>query len=177
MKDIGYLITYAREYMPALSYVKPGHDRAVMRSVLRTILSRPDTTVALKLHPKDSLQDYSWVSAEFPDVLIVEQCDLYQLIAISDCFISQGSNTTRWAALSAVPVILVEFLRLEFATHLKRVLAVSGVSSETALQTQLNLALSGALGEQTRLSKDQAGSTDGQAVQRILSLSGLNASD
>jgi len=177
IKDTDYLITYAREYIPALSYVKPEHDRAVMRSVLHTILSRPDTTVALKLHPKDSLQDYSWVSTEFPDVLIVEQCDLYQLIAISDCFISQGSNTTRWAVLSGVPVILVEFLGLEFATHLKRVLAVSGVSSETALQTQLNLALSGALGKQTQLSKDQAGSTDGQAIKRILGLSGLNASD
>lgn len=168
-----YLVTIAREYLRAYSYLDKSADMDVVRLVLRTVLKRDDTQVVLKLHPQERLEDYGWVAEEFPSVKLLQRCDFHKLVTISDCFLSQGSNTTRWAVVAGVPVILIDFLGLGFAEHVSRVFAVSSVRTLDELAERMNQVLSGKLVDETERIRQLAGQSDGKAVERILDLSGL----
>ena len=87
----------------------------------------------MKLHPRDERDYYDWVPGEFPNVVIVHECDLVLLMTASDAFVSQGSSTTRWAKVLGMPAAVADFSNLELSAIISETTGVPLVDDEDSL--------------------------------------------
>ena len=167
------IIVYAREAIEHYGWLSRATDHNIMRTVLRAATGQENAQVVLKLHPRDSVDYYQWVAAEFPMVVQIHQCDFYRLIAISDVYLSQASSTTRWAVQLSKPVILLGMAHLEVTNMVAQQLGLTPVSSAEALNSALQQALSDGSVPESQQVKELRSQVDGKAIDRILDLAGL----
>jgi hypothetical protein len=74
---------------------------------IRDVLLRvnPDWHLVIKLHPKESKDDYLPVVSGEPRVTLIEDCDVWELIAESDFFLTRFSSTASSALCLGKPTL------------------------------------------------------------------------
>ena len=149
-------------------------DRDIVRQVM-SHLQEHGAFPVLKLHPSDDVSNYGWFREEFPDAMLIRDCDLYKLIAVSDLFVSQGSATTRWAVLAGVPSILVDVAGFDFMPFVTQLYGISAVRSIDEFNAKLKLALSGGMKEEMDSAYQVATGPAGDAIEHILELGGIDS--
>jgi hypothetical protein len=167
------VVVFAREFMQSVfGLLDPETDITTTRNILRTIGEFDGAHLILKKHPKDDDSDYDWVRREFPNVRIIGNCDLYKLVAVSDCLVTQGSTVTRWATVASVPAIVVNFSRMEFSPYAARVTGAALADNPSELKKLVADAFDGVFAVKDLRAEPVTDLIDGHACDRILALAG-----
>ncbi len=174
LTDGARVFILAREFMPATSgLIDPEDDKKNLKSALDLLSILPGTQTVLKLHPKDDPAEYNWVRQLFPGVMIVHRCDLYKLIAVSDCLLTQGSSVTRWAVVLGVPAALIDFAGLEFTAQAEKMFRVPRLQAVSELKKFLDEVAAGRFRYDPEYIRPVVELVDGRATERIVALSGI----
>lgn len=166
---------YAREAISYFKLIAPEKDKQDIRTVLQ-ILSRylPQVQIVLKLHPRDSEDYYDFVRREFPHIIVVHSCNLYDLISISDLYVSQISSTMMWAIALDKPVITFDFNNQPYWHYFRDKEGLIKADSPEELAAAVSVVNEGNLGDdyyrQCQIARSKYMVLDGKACQRIYRL-------
>ena len=166
---------FAREAIAYFKLVNEEKDKQDICAVL-DILSQnyPQVQIILKLHPRDSEEYYGFVKDRFPHVALIQECDLYTLIAVCDLYISQISNTMMWAIALDKPVISYDFNNQPYWHYFRDREGIIKVDSPEELAKEVEAFKENGLTAQNyqkyQIAKQKYMTLDGRARERITEL-------
>lgn len=76
------------------------------------ILAGSGHNILLSLHPKSNIQQYRYLEGKYPCRIVDENLD--EIIVAAWLFVAGYSSTVRWAALSGIPAIVIDFNTLGY---------------------------------------------------------------
>lgn len=102
------IITYATHVI--LSSKPTLEKEIVFKSLIKTVEKLKDYQLVVKLHPADSFEFYKNVAknAGHPEIVIIKDCDLHNLLYASDIIITRGSTVGLEALMFNKPVITIQ---------------------------------------------------------------------
>ncbi|MFN0071855.1 MAG: CDP-glycerol glycerophosphotransferase family protein [Chloroflexota bacterium] len=69
----------------------------------------PDYRLAVKIHPRESIDDYAFCAELAPPVRVIASAEMTDLIALAEVFISSSSSTVLLAMMLDRPIVTVNF--------------------------------------------------------------------
>jgi glycosyltransferase involved in cell wall biosynthesis len=82
---------------------------ANVRAMAAAVAQQRGCSLVLKLHPREDAADYAFCATLDPDVHILAQAEMPDLIAACDVFVSSSSSTVLLAMMLDRPIITVNF--------------------------------------------------------------------
>jgi len=165
----------AREAISHFKLLDEQKDKEDLRNVLKILLqSQRNVQIVLKLHPRDQEDYYAFIKEEFPNVLIINECDLYKLIAVCDLYIAQISSTMMWAIALDKPVISYDFNNQPFWHYFRDREGVVKADTPGELSKEVKTIVANGLSSENHqkynIAQDKYMSLDGKACERITEL-------
>ena len=135
----------------------------------------PDFWLVIKLHPRESLEDYASIAESGLPVKLVQQAEVAELIAACEVFISSSSSTVLLAMMLDKPIVTVNFNQVPHFDYYETVGGTLHVKAREAIGRALRLVLDD---EPTRacLAAERAevlnryARLDGRATERLTEL-------
>lgn len=87
-------------------------------TAIRDVLLRvnPEWHLVIKIHPKERAEDYWPLVRDEPRATLIEDCDVWQLIAECDCFLTRFSSTAVSALCLAKPTLTCNYPKVPGGT-------------------------------------------------------------
>ncbi|MCC7104106.1 MAG: CDP-glycerol glycerophosphotransferase family protein [Chloroflexi bacterium] len=176
LPEAGRVVLYASQ--PALwrQVVTPEQLEQNLRVVGEAVRALgDDARLVLKLHPRESLEHYSFVKASDLPIVVVHQAEIAELIAVCDVFISSSSSTVLLAMMLDRPILTVNFNAVPHFDYYREV----GGTLHILEHEQLGSALRAAAEDEatrTRLAEERQrvlsrlARFDGRATERLAEL-------
>lgn len=169
------LIVFALENFPALRTELPEVEvNDMIRRVISECLTFATVKVIIKIHPRDSIDNYVWVNDEYPDVQLLQRYETTKLAAIADVFLVHGTTSVSMPLAINRPALIINFKNHWICEAVHQAYGVPQVRSSNDLSIKLKEIFDGDFKYNSRESKIAMSGIDGKAVQRILLFSGLS---
>lgn len=173
IRDGEHVVLYATQPFFWRGVISPEQLEENVAAMNRATVALGDEyRLTVKIHPRESAEDYSFCARLAPPVRVIAQAEMTDLIALADVFVSSSSSTVLLAMMLDRPIITVNFnnvLHFDFfesiggtmhvRTHEAFADALQQVVHDEAKRRELAENRSKALGRLTRF--------DGQATERI----------
>jgi CDP-glycerol glycerophosphotransferase (TagB/SpsB family) len=101
----------------------------------------PDFWLVIKLHPRESLDDYTSVAESGLPIRLVQQAEIAELIAACEAFISSSSSTVLLAMMLDKPIVTVNFNNVPHFDYYEKVGGTLHVKTREAIGQALRLVL------------------------------------
>ena len=166
-------ILICTENLPAHIYGK--HIRVKIIDIfLRAIISKPEITYYIKVHPRESIENYIklFPKSKFRNVKVVQSKDLYELFSLCDIQISVASFTSFEAAAMGLPIVTVRpDNNIRVFDHFKQEIDIRVTEAEEIVD-KINLCLSDDywnrfIIKREKYFKKMLYSTDAQSSKRV----------
>ena len=169
------LVLYATQPVLWREVITRDQLRENVRALGRAVAELgPEFLLVLKLHPRESLDQYAGAADGLP-IRLIEQAEIAELIAAAEVFVSSSSSTILQAMMLDKPIVTVNFNRVPHFDFYEQIGGTLHVRTHQAAAEALRLAT---LDEPTRarLAAARQGVLeryarfDGQATRRLADL-------
>ena len=172
---IGTLAVYTTQHHVKYGYLTADEHRRHTSIVIESVLNLNDSILIIKIHPKEELEEYAFVSRYGSRVAVCKDYNLIDLVEACDVFISQLSSTILLPIAWGKPVLSFNFTDVPAGNFFGELGGTLHVSDPDEFQNAL-LSLIKDEDVRKHLSIDQQRVTsqymkfDGNITQRIVSL-------
>lgn len=110
VRDGEHMVLYATQPFFWRRVITPQQLRENVGAMNAAVARLGDThRLTIKIHPRESPEDYAFCSELSPPVRVVAQAEMVDLIACADVFVSSSSSTVLLAMMLDRPIITVNF--------------------------------------------------------------------
>jgi hypothetical protein len=168
------LVVFVLENFPAMrSVISVSEVNEMILLVINECIRFENARVIIKVHPRDSIDKYLWISDEYPGVQILHHYETVKLAAMADVILVHASTAVSMAIAVNRPSLIIDFNNLQACDIVRQGYGVEKIGTPAILHTRLAEIFSGNFIYDSRESRIAMSIIDGKAVQRILALSGL----
>jgi len=106
------VILYTSQPLTHFKITDANTQKEEMLKLVNILSAKRDHLVVIKLHPREDIGFYPFLSSKYDNVKIVRDFDLAGLMRISDLVISRFSTTLLYAVAMKKPVIILDTVRI-----------------------------------------------------------------
>lgn len=168
-------VVFLLENFPALqSELNASHVNILIGNVAQEVLKLPNVELVIKIHPRDNIQDYSWISEKFPEVYILKEVSTIALVSLADVVLTHGSTSISMSLPMNCPALIVDFYNYWLCDVIHKGYGVNKVNSPLELYNELKCIIDDSERKNNPRLELAKSIIDGNAVNRILALSDID---
>ena len=170
------LVLYATQPVLWRRVITPAELAANVRAIAAAVAEAPGQPhLALKLHPRERVEDYAFCADLDPPVQIIPSAEMADLIAACDVFVSSSSSTVLLAMMLDRPIVTVNFNQVPHFDYFESVGGTLHTRTPEQFAAAIRLALGDEptrerLGRERRMVLDRYTRFDGRATERLAGL-------